>query len=115
MTVAHSKGPVVQAVLVHLSEPDRDMDEGIPIPAAGLEQQHARARVLAQTIREDATGRAGADDHVIVGHALMHPRSPLPSCPIRRQLFKDEVVLRGCLLDPPHVSLGRIFTFIMRK
>ena len=63
--------PIVHAVIVHLAHAERNVDERIAVRPAGLQQQHARARVLAQPVGQHAAGRAGADDDVVVfpGHA----------------------------------------------
>ncbi len=49
------------------------MDERIEVAPAGLEQQHAGARILAQAVGQDAAGGAGTNDDVIV--ALCHDAS----------------------------------------
>ncbi len=54
------------------------MDERVTVAAAGLEHQDADAGVLGQAAGENAAGRAGADDNVIVNlhglpsHAIKH-------------------------------------------
>ena len=58
--------PVEHAVLVHLAHAERDVDERIAVAPAGLDQQHARALILAQPARQHAAGRAAADDDVVV-------------------------------------------------
>src|SRR4029077_18953962 len=45
---------------------DRDVEPDPAVLAAGLEQQHARRRVGGETVRQQATGRAGADDDVVI-------------------------------------------------
>ena len=42
--------PVVQAVLEDLAPAERDVDQGIAVPAAGLQQQHAARRVRGETV-----------------------------------------------------------------
>jgi hypothetical protein len=38
--------PIMQPVFVNFAQPHRDMDERIPVPAAGFEQQHANRGVF---------------------------------------------------------------------
>ena len=61
----------------------RDMDGGIAIGAAGFEQQHAAARVLAQPGGERTAGRTGPDNDDIGLHAI-RPQGTLmitlPTC-----------------------------------
>src|SRR5262249_15273406 len=45
----------------------RNMQPRIPIPAAGLEHDHADVAILAQPVGQGTTGGARADDHVITG------------------------------------------------
>jgi hypothetical protein len=46
----------MQPVFVNFAQPHRDMDERIPVPAAGFEQQHTTRGVFAQAARLRATG-----------------------------------------------------------
>src|SRR5438132_12173535 len=55
-------------------EPDRDMDQRVPVAPAGLDQHHANPRVLGQAVGEDAAGRAGADNNVIRLHDFPLPK-----------------------------------------
>src|SRR5436309_3335891 len=50
-----------------LGEPDRDADVHLAVGAAGLDQEDAHARVRAEAGGQDAAGRAGSDDDVVVG------------------------------------------------
>ena len=45
---------------------DRDVEPDPVVPAAGLEQQHARSGIGGEPVRQHAAGRAGADDDVVV-------------------------------------------------
>ena len=45
---------------------DGDMDPGVVVAATGFQQQDTVSRVGGQTIGQQASGRAGADDDVIV-------------------------------------------------
>ena len=66
--------PVVLAVEQQMRPAERDFDPGIAVPAAGLEQQHPRAFVLAEPGSHRAAGGTGADDDDVVvfigGHSL---------------------------------------------
>ena len=62
----------VQFRVVHgLEVTDRDVDPGIPVFAAGFEQQNAGLRILRQPVGQDATCRSGADYDVVenFGHS----------------------------------------------
>ena len=64
--------PVVQGVLVHHAHAERNMDQRIDVPTAGFQEQYAHARIRAQPVCQDAAGRAGADNDVVVtlrGHS----------------------------------------------
>ncbi len=50
------------------SRPSGSSDQEAIVAAAGLDQQHANLGIRAQSIREHAAGRAGADDDVVVAH-----------------------------------------------
>ena len=72
------EAPVMHVMLVHLAHAERDVDERIPVAPACLEQQHPRAFVLGEPVRQNATGRAGADDDVVIGvlrrsHVVVSP------------------------------------------
>ena len=58
--------PVVAGHVHRDREGARHLDEHRAVRAAMLEQEHAVAAVLAQPMGEHATGRAGADDDVVV-------------------------------------------------
>src|SRR3546814_3167465 len=45
----------------------RHVDEGVPVAAAGFEQQHPAARVFGQAVGKHAAGGTGTDDDVVVG------------------------------------------------
>ena len=64
--------PIVQVVIVHLAHAERDMDQGIEITSARLEQEHPHRRILAQPIGQDAAGGSGAGDDVVVSPSLCH-------------------------------------------
>ncbi len=57
--------PVHRRVVHHLEIADRDMDPRVPVTTAGLQQDDLDRRVGRETIREHASGRARADDHVV--------------------------------------------------
>ncbi len=48
-----------------LDEPGRQVDPGVPVARAGLQQAHAVASVLAQPVGQDCAGSPAADDHVV--------------------------------------------------
>ena len=52
---------------------DRQVNPGIAIAPAGLEQQHPVARVRRQPVRQHAAGRAGPDHDEIIGFAAPWP------------------------------------------
>src|SRR6266511_1770149 len=56
--------PVEHPVLPELAEPDRDVDQGIRVAPAGLQEQDADRWIGGEPIREHATRRSRADDHV---------------------------------------------------
>jgi hypothetical protein len=64
--------PVMLALEQQARPAERNLDPRIAIPAAGLEQQHPLALVLAQPVGQHAAGRSGADDDVIVGFLVGH-------------------------------------------
>src|SRR5271165_6946912 len=53
----------------------RNMDQRVPIAPARFEQHDARARILAQPVRQHAPRRARPDDHVIRLHDFLPPAS----------------------------------------
>src|SRR4029077_19688990 len=66
--------PVVQPMLVHLAQSNRNVDERIPIRATGFEEQHENGGIFVQTACNHATRRTGSDDYVIVGGVLRHAK-----------------------------------------
>ena len=50
-----------------------DMDQRIPVAAAGFKQDNAVGRILGETVGQDAAGRAGADDDVVRLHVRRPP------------------------------------------
>src|SRR5580693_4210030 len=64
--------PVVLALEQKARPAERNLDPRIAVPAAGLEQQHPLALVLAQPVGQHAAGRAGADDDGVVGFLVGH-------------------------------------------
>ena len=68
--------PVMEPLLQDLAPAQRDMDPGIPVPAAGLEDQDADIGVFGEAVGEDAAGGAGADDDMVVGLAFRHEAIP---------------------------------------
>jgi hypothetical protein len=64
--------PVEHFALLQLAEAERDLDVGMPVLAAGLEQQHRRACIFGQAVRQHTAGRAGADDDVIIAGRVAH-------------------------------------------
>src|SRR3569623_1942010 len=56
--------------LGHLGEARRHLEQRVPVAAPRFEQQHLDGRVIAQAIGEDAAGRAGAGDDVVVAHGV---------------------------------------------
>src|SRR3546814_16413014 len=59
--------PVDAAVAGDLRQACRHVDEGVPVAAAGFEQQHPAARVFGQAVGKHAAGGTGTDDDVVVG------------------------------------------------
>ncbi len=59
--------PVVFRVVHGFEIADRNMDPRVPVAAARLEQQHPRARVRRQAVRQHASRRARADYDVVIG------------------------------------------------
>ncbi len=80
-----AKAPARGRMVQELGEAGRDMDQGVPVAPARLDQQHLGAGVLAQAIGENAAGRAGADDDVIDPHGV--PPGPLPGRPGAKPAF----------------------------
>src|SRR5712671_612781 len=64
--------PVMHAVEQEAWPAERNMDPGVAVPAAGLEQQNLAVAVLREAIRQRAAGGAGADDDVVVGFYVGH-------------------------------------------
>src|SRR6186997_870112 len=58
-------------VVERLDEAGREMDEGVPVAGAGLQDEHGRGAILAEAVGQHTAGRTGADDHVVEG---FHPR-----------------------------------------
>ncbi|MNZ99615.1 hypothetical protein D3C78_1189480 [compost metagenome] len=66
----------------HFEEAHRHVDVGIAVRRAGFDEQHADIRRFAETAGKYATGRAAADDDVVVVHLLTLPpcrRSNVPA------------------------------------
>ena len=59
-----------------LAEAGRDLEDPVPVVAAGLEQQHARAMLGDEPPGGDAAGAAAADDDVVVGLPGHRPPQP---------------------------------------
>jgi hypothetical protein len=70
--------PVDLGIVVGLVVAERDVDPGIGVARAGLEQQHAILAVLAETPRHRATRRARAGDDEIVGSPAVVFQPVLP-------------------------------------
>jgi hypothetical protein len=71
------EAPVLLALgLDQLAHPGRHLDQERGVLAAGLQQQDLDVGVLGQSGREDAAGRTGADDDVVVARAGHGPTSP---------------------------------------
>src|SRR5690348_3353380 len=68
--------PVMQPVREDLAPAERDVDQGIAIPAARFEQHHAHIGVFGQAMGEAAPGRAGADDDVVIAQRARHSAGP---------------------------------------
>ena len=75
--------PVVQAFAENAAPAKRDVDPGIAIPVASLEQQHAGARGFRQPVGEHAAGRTRTDDHIVKACAFAHGGLPLSLLPWR--------------------------------
>src|SRR5207249_798424 len=60
------------------AEPDRDVDQGLRNAPPGLQEQHTDRGIGREPIREHATRRSRADDHVIVGHRVSLAAGPAP-------------------------------------
>src|SRR4029450_657671 len=56
----------VQRGLEQLAECRRDVNLLFAVATTGLDERHAYVGIGGQAMGEDATGRAGADDHVVV-------------------------------------------------
>ena len=78
--------PVDGGVVKRLEEAGRDVDEGVEVAPARLQQQHAGIRILAQAIGHDAAGRTGPDNDVV---EAAHPAFPPPGTPIRGSLRRS--------------------------
>ena len=66
------EAPVVAAVVHQPGEPDRHRDPRACVLAARFQQQDPLRRVLGEPVGEHASGRAGADDDVVVlGHGRL--------------------------------------------
>ena len=73
--------PVGAGVADTVEIPHRNMDPVVGVAAAGLQQEHADARIFGEAVREHAAGGAGAHDDVVVAaverrgvcHAFRHP------------------------------------------
>ena len=80
------EAPGEPLVLKQLHIADRNMNERVPVATSGLDQDHASGRVFGETIGQNASGRSGADDHVIRLHLrspFSHSGQPLPAaCPM---------------------------------
>ena len=77
--------PVMLALGQHPHPGDRDLDPRIAVPAAGFEEQHARALILGQPVRQRAAGGTGADDDDVVALAVRHDATRLRKTVARRQ------------------------------
>jgi hypothetical protein len=75
--------PIEHAALVHAAQAQRHMDIRVIIAGPGFQQQDAGAAVFAQPVREDAAGRAAADNHVVIFACRLSPRHA-PSMTISR-------------------------------
>ncbi len=64
--------PVDLRVLEQLAVAQGDVDPGVAVLAAGLEQQHALGAGRREPVGEHAARRAAADDHVVEGAAVAH-------------------------------------------
>ena len=70
--------PGQRRMVEQFHEPDRDVDQRVPVAPAGLDQDDPHRRVLGQPVGQHAPGRAGADDHVIRLHASLPEITPSP-------------------------------------
>src|ERR1051325_7196959 len=68
----------MQPVQEDVGPSDRNAEQGIAVPAAGLDHQHARIGVLGEPVGERAASRSGTDNDVAV-RPVRH-ESCLPSC-----------------------------------
>ena len=66
--------PVDAIEMNQLGQPRRHVDEGVPVPAARLEQQNAVVGVLAEAVGQHATRGARTDNDEIVFHTLAYCR-----------------------------------------
>ena len=57
--------PVEHPRLADLTHPERDVDNGMPVPAAGLEKQNAGVLIFAQPRSEHTAGGPATDDHIV--------------------------------------------------
>ena len=73
--------PIDRGVGEGLAKTERNVDPAVAVLAAGLEQEHAHRRILAEPRRDCAPGRAGADDDKIGLNDVIssgHLSTPLP-------------------------------------
>src|SRR5260370_38065192 len=73
--------PVESGVLEQLAVAQGDVDPGMAVLAAGLEQQHAMRAGRREPVGEHAARRAAADDHVVEAAVVAHRRLPSVSLP----------------------------------
>jgi hypothetical protein len=64
------ESPVDALKAGQLGQPGWHMDKRVPVPAAGLQQEHAVGGIFGQPVSQHATGGAGPDDDVIEFHTL---------------------------------------------
>src|SRR5579883_3040408 len=88
--------PVELAITEQLAIAERDMNPGIAILAARLQQQHAVPPRRAQPVGEHAPGRAATDDDIIETAEIAHRMGchPTKIPPSRRQSYGPAIALR---------------------
>jgi hypothetical protein len=64
-------------MLLQFAEAKGDLNVGVAVAAAGFEQQDCRALIISQTMRQDTSGRSGANDDLIVTDGVVHNCSPV--------------------------------------
>ena len=70
--------PVIRAVEQEPRPAERDTNPGVSIPAARLDNEDFHSRILGEAISQNASGRAGSDDHIVEHMLLVEPHGREP-------------------------------------